>query len=376
MSGIVREKIKQFVLTVNGKEYERTDARADELLIDFLHEECELTGTKFSCGVGACGSCKVAVQVTKDAPMVPVLACYARLKSVVGMYVTTVEGLEAQGNLHPLQKAFLEEHSFQCGYSTPGFLMAARILMNDLERSPVYRDRLDDVILEAIGGHICRCTGYLRYIKAIRRVILATPGLVITGTTPTITSTPSVISFQISKQSTNDLLPETLVGRFDDPEGGVEFVGDFDWSACRRAWVKVSPSSIRTGVRVRDLNLGMFFFQPYQPNEEDLDSLRFELTSAREIDSRQPLAAAAWGVPVPVSFRGEMSFGAMRVPVQANLLARLLSRTHMRLTSQEPLAVDMRDLAFPIESFSSEFGLNLSFIVQINVDVIVPYEVH
>jgi aerobic-type carbon monoxide dehydrogenase small subunit (CoxS/CutS family) len=375
MSVVEHRRISNFKLTVNGEPVERKDVRADDLLIDFLHEECGLTGTKFSCGIGACGACKVALQVTADGPMMPVLACYARLSAIEGMHITTVEGLGCREKLHPLQQAFLDDHAFQCGFSTPGFLMAARILMSDLESSPVHRDRLDEVILEAIGGNICRCTGYVRYFSAIRRVILETPGLVKDGPTPPVVSPPSLISFQITKQSGNDLVPETLVGRFEEPEGEVEFVADLDWSACRTAWLTASPSKIRTGVRVRDLNLGQFFFIPQQPNEVEKDLLRFELSAARELDSRQPLAAAAWGVPVPVHFRGTLSFGSMITPVQMNILARRLSATQMRLTSQEPLVLDMRDLGFPLESFSSEFGLTIENVVRVSIDATITYRV-
>lgn len=365
----------KFQLTVNGTVFEKDDVPADKLLIDFLHEDCGLTGTKFSCGVGACGACKVALQASATAPMIPILACYARLKSVQGMLVTTVEGLGSRDNLHPLQQAFLEDHSFQCGFSTPGFLMAARVLMSDLERTPVHKDRLDEVILEAIGGNLCRCTGYVRYFKAIKRVILATPGLVLDGSTPPIASSNSVISFQISKKSRNDLQHEILTGRFEEPDGEIEFTGELEWGACRSAWISANPWRIRTGVRVRDLNLGMFFFKPIQPNDEELDTLRFELTSASEVDSRQPLAAAAWGVPVPVRFQGRLSFGSKWVSIQTTLLARLLSQSRMHLISQEPFIVDMRDLGFPLADFTQEFGLDLENNVKINLDVTLPYRI-
>src|SRR5262249_6428118 len=109
-------------------------------------------------------------------PPMPVLACYARLKSVNGYRVTTVEGIssrDADGKviLHPLQQEFLDRHAFQCGYSTPGFLMAGYVLIEELRHRPGFEDRLDDVVLETIGDHVCRCTGYHRYFKAIKDVI-------------------------------------------------------------------------------------------------------------------------------------------------------------------------------------------------------------
>jgi hypothetical protein len=119
----------------------------------------------------------------------------------------------------------------------------------------------------------------------------------------------------------------------------------------------------------------MFFFVPQQPTEKDVDTIRFELSAASELDLRQPLASAAWGVPVPVSFRGTLSFGSMSVPIKVSLLARLLSQTHMHLMSQEPLALDMRALGFPVQNFSAEFGLIVDPVVRIGIDVKLPYRV-
>ena len=95
-----------------------------------------------------------------------------------GKAVTTVEGLAVGGALHPLQEAFLDEFAFQCGYSTPGFLMAAFVLLDQLRRTPVARDGVDAAIMRAVGNNVCRCTGYVRYFGAIRHVVLQQPGLV------------------------------------------------------------------------------------------------------------------------------------------------------------------------------------------------------
>src|SRR5690349_5969562 len=100
--------------SVNGVRVERPAVRADQLLIDFLHEALHLTGTKFSCGVGACGACKIAASTEPAGPLMPVLACYARMKAVNGLHITTVEGLQSGEALHPLQLAFLENYAFQC----------------------------------------------------------------------------------------------------------------------------------------------------------------------------------------------------------------------------------------------------------------------
>ena len=81
-------------------------------------------------------------------------------------------------SLYPLQQAFLTEFAFQCGYCTPGFLMAASVLLDQLRRAPVARDQVDAAIMAAIGHNVCRCTGYFRYFSAVRKVVLAQPGLV------------------------------------------------------------------------------------------------------------------------------------------------------------------------------------------------------
>jgi aerobic-type carbon monoxide dehydrogenase small subunit (CoxS/CutS family) len=121
--------------------------------------------------------CTVAVQRVPGAEPQATRACTTPLGDLNGQIITTVEGLANGDQLHPLQKAFLENFSFQCGYSAPGFLMASYCLLDRLRRSPVPKETVDDVIENAVGSHICRCTGYVRYHRAIRQVILETPGL-------------------------------------------------------------------------------------------------------------------------------------------------------------------------------------------------------
>ncbi len=165
-------------LTVNGQTTEARPAPADLPLVDFLHDELGLTGTKFCCGIAVCRACTVAVRNFPEAPKVPVLSCTTPVSAVNGQEVFTVEGLAGSENISPLQQAFLDHFAFQCGYCTPGFLMAADILLDRLRLSPVPREEIDAAIAEACGAHICRCTGYVRYYQAIRDVILSTPGLV------------------------------------------------------------------------------------------------------------------------------------------------------------------------------------------------------
>lgn len=165
-------------LTINDQKYHRVEIDEDLKLVDFLRQEIGLTGTKFCCGIAVCRVCTVAVQRTPDARLEAMRSCTTPVSDLNGKIVTTVEGLAKGGELHPLQTSFLENFAFQCGYSAPGFLMASYCLLDKLKRSPIPAARVDDAIEEAVGQHICRCTGYVRYHRAIRQVILGTPGLV------------------------------------------------------------------------------------------------------------------------------------------------------------------------------------------------------
>lgn len=144
----------QLEITVNGKQMKR---RVDEdlRLIDFLREELGLTGVKEGCGVGECGACTVLVDGKS------VLSCLTRVAQVDGKEVITVEGLSEEGDLHPIQQAFVDTGGVQCGFCTPGFIMVAIEL---LERNP---DPTREEIREWIEGNICRCTGYVKIVDAI-----------------------------------------------------------------------------------------------------------------------------------------------------------------------------------------------------------------
>lgn len=165
-------------MTLNNQKVVLEGVDPNLKLNDLLREELGMTGTKFGCGIAVCRACTVAVQRVPGGHLEPIRTCTTPVSAVQGKIVTTVEGLAPEGELHPLQKAFLEHFSFQCGYSAPGFLMASFCLLDKLQRSPVPKERIDDAIFDAVGQHICRCTGYVRYYQAIREVILATPGLV------------------------------------------------------------------------------------------------------------------------------------------------------------------------------------------------------
>ncbi len=164
--------------SVNGKSVTAPAAEADLPLVEFLQDDLRLTGTKFCCGIGVCRACTVSVRRQPGAPPEPMISCSTPLSQIQGVAITTVEGVAQSGKLHPLQTAFLEHFAFQCGYCTPGFLMAAVILWERLQVRPIPLNDLDTVIADALGEHICRCSGYVRYYEAVRDAILKQPGMV------------------------------------------------------------------------------------------------------------------------------------------------------------------------------------------------------
>ena len=166
-------------ISINSRKHSIAGIPADLSLLDFLGEKLGLTGTKFCCGIGVCRACTVVLWRTPGSPPVPILACSTPVAQVNGQAITTVEGLSPDpGQLSLLQQAFLDAFAFQCGYCTPGLLMAAHALIERLRLAPVERGQVDRTILETLGDHICRCTGYVLYHHALRKVILSTPGLV------------------------------------------------------------------------------------------------------------------------------------------------------------------------------------------------------
>jgi aerobic-type carbon monoxide dehydrogenase small subunit (CoxS/CutS family) len=150
------------------------EVRDDLTLIDFLREYLGLTGTKFGCGVAQCLSCTVIVD-NPDGTSYTSPTCSVSAASFDGKAIRTVEGLAENGELSVLQKAFIDHFAFQCGYCTPGFLNEGQVLLERLEKAPVVRTELESTIAEALDGHLCRCTGYVKYHQAVRDVILAEP---------------------------------------------------------------------------------------------------------------------------------------------------------------------------------------------------------
>jgi aerobic-type carbon monoxide dehydrogenase small subunit (CoxS/CutS family) len=157
---IVKETIR---FTLNG-EAVTLETGADRKLLWVLRTDLEKTGTKYGCGVGLCGSCTVLVDG------VPVRSCIVDLDYVQGKDVATIEGLAADGELHPLQREFFERGAYQCGYCTPGMIMNAHGLLQD-NPNPTR-----DEIVRGMEGNLCRCSAYKRIVEAIEAYAGASGG--------------------------------------------------------------------------------------------------------------------------------------------------------------------------------------------------------
>lgn len=173
---------KPLSLTVNGESVGPLDVPETMMMQDFLHEYLNLTGARMGCGQGICHACTVIVE-EDDGRLEEMRTCITGAHWFADKRVTTIEGhatRDAEGNiteLTPVQQAFIEHFSFQCGYCTPGFVTGATVFVEKLKREPIAREELEDAITEAMDKHICRCTGYVRYYEAVRAVVLNTPGL-------------------------------------------------------------------------------------------------------------------------------------------------------------------------------------------------------
>ena len=142
-------------LSVNGRAYER-EVEPRTTLVDFLRHELGLTGTQVGCEHGVCGACTII----KDGKAVR--SCLMLAVQADGAELQTVEGLHGENGLHPIQEAFIEKHGLQCGFCTPGFLMTTVELLGD------HPDPSDEDIREALGGNLCRCTGYQSIMESVR----------------------------------------------------------------------------------------------------------------------------------------------------------------------------------------------------------------
>ncbi len=149
----------RLILTVNGEAYDVL-VSVHKTLLEVLREDLGLTGTKHGCELGECGTCTVLVDGE------PVLSCLALPVELPGRAITTVEGLARGGTLHPLQQAFAELGAAQCGYCTPGILLTAQALLEEVP-TPTRTE-----IKEALAGNLCRCTGYTKILDAVELAAL------------------------------------------------------------------------------------------------------------------------------------------------------------------------------------------------------------
>ncbi|MEK7863751.1 MAG: (2Fe-2S)-binding protein [Chloroflexota bacterium] len=156
---------RTITVTVNGTTQTR-EIETSQLLVEFLRETLGLTGTHVGCDTSQCGACTVTVdgRATKSCTMLTAQA--------EGSTITTIEGLARDGELHPLQSAFTKEHALQCGFCTPGMIMAAVDLLQRTARPS------DAQIRHALDGNLCRCTGYQNIVSAVKRAAAELSGTV------------------------------------------------------------------------------------------------------------------------------------------------------------------------------------------------------
>jgi carbon-monoxide dehydrogenase small subunit len=142
-------------VTVNGERQE-AEVEPRQLLVYFLREQLGLTGTNVGCDTTSCGACTVLLDGES------VKSCTVLAVQADGGDLTTIEGLAENGSLHPVQRAFHEHHALQCGYCTPGFVMATVSLLQE------YPNPSEEQVRKALEGNICRCTGYVNIVEAVR----------------------------------------------------------------------------------------------------------------------------------------------------------------------------------------------------------------
>lgn len=163
-------------LTLNGQSVGPVDIPDDLPMIDYLHEYKNLTGSRLGCGQGICHACVVIVD-NPDGTSEEVRSCITGAHYFEGKKVRTIEGhakRDEQGKvteLNPIQQRFVDEFAFQCSYCAPGFVNAATVLVEKLQRQPIVKSQLEQVIEDSLGHHVCRCTGYVRYYSATRNVL-------------------------------------------------------------------------------------------------------------------------------------------------------------------------------------------------------------
>lgn len=175
---------KPLSVTINGETIEHMELPEGLMMMDFLHEYVNLTGSRMGCGQGICHACVIILD-NPDGTSEEIRTCITGAHFFNGKSVRTIEGIATpdyndpnKEKLSSIQQAFIDNFSFQCGYCAPGFVNAATVFAEKLMREPIERKNLESAIEDALNDHICRCTGYVRYYNAVRDVVLNTPGLI------------------------------------------------------------------------------------------------------------------------------------------------------------------------------------------------------
>lgn len=149
-------KRREITLFVNNEEY-NLEVPVNRTLLQVLREDLNLVGTKYGCGMGECGACTVLVDEDKA-----ILSCLTLAATMSGKRITTIEGLEKDGELHPVQQAFVDKHAIQCGYCTSGMVLKSKSLLSENPQPS------ENEIRDHLEGNICRCTGYVKIVEAVR----------------------------------------------------------------------------------------------------------------------------------------------------------------------------------------------------------------
>lgn len=149
---------RKIVLHINDEDYE-VEVEPSRLLVDAIREDLGLTGTKKGCEIGVCGACTVLL----DGKVVS--SCLMLAVHAVGKKITTIEGLTKNGELHPLQKAFIDHGAFQCGFCTPGMILTSKAILDENPHPT------EEEIREGLNGNLCRCTGYVKIVDAVQAVV-------------------------------------------------------------------------------------------------------------------------------------------------------------------------------------------------------------
>ncbi len=146
---------RAITLNINCSDYDVV-VSPEDLLIDVLRQKLDLTGTKKGCGQGDCGTCTVLVDGKRR------LACLTLAVACQGRTILTIEGMERDGVLHPIQQAFIDKGAIQCGFCTPGMVLSAKALLDE------HPEPTEHQIKQGIAGNLCRCTGYVKIVEAVK----------------------------------------------------------------------------------------------------------------------------------------------------------------------------------------------------------------